>query len=310
MSLNYLFSKLKGGPRSGNRGHSGRPGKRGGSSLGRSVSPLIVSSKTGLPEGDYESVYNDTSRDKALKKAISLGVPAHQMVRVNGTYHVVNVASIQLTSTKPEMAPPAHEASIAKGSSKFEPTYDANVSENVRQQVQSVLQRIPESHLGQLPGGGSKLRSLEVKDKSSVSEELDKTCANPPCSTGGGIVGGFAYNSGDKVGHVVVAGNVEFRTIGNVVAHEVGHVVFDYTGVKELTPIKTKQSDYINSVKAKLEAVYNERQKGFSEMVAVSEYARSDVREFRAEAYGFYVTNPAILKDKDPEVYKIIEGMF
>lgn len=43
MSLNQLFSKLKGGPRSGNWGHAGRPGKKGGSSPGGGFGRIGVS---------------------------------------------------------------------------------------------------------------------------------------------------------------------------------------------------------------------------------------------------------------------------
>lgn len=43
MSLNYLFSKLKGGAGSGNIGHAGVPGKRGGSAP-KGIDPIFLSS--------------------------------------------------------------------------------------------------------------------------------------------------------------------------------------------------------------------------------------------------------------------------
>lgn len=62
MNLTTLFSILKGGPNSGNIGHAGRPGKRGGSAPSRItalISELMVNQIGPL---------NDEAIDKALRK--------------------------------------------------------------------------------------------------------------------------------------------------------------------------------------------------------------------------------------------------
>ena len=71
MTLNKLFLKLKGGPGSGNFGHSGRPGKRGGSS----------------PGGEF-SAMNELKEGKRIRQ------------KVNGSYEngkIVNITSTHFT---------------------------------------------------------------------------------------------------------------------------------------------------------------------------------------------------------------------
>lgn len=63
MSLNKLFSKLKGGPRSGNWGHAGRPGKKGGSSPGGGFGRIGVSNPK-----DREEILQAASKYKTLSK--------------------------------------------------------------------------------------------------------------------------------------------------------------------------------------------------------------------------------------------------
>lgn len=302
MTLNDLFSKLKGSSRSGNFGHRGRPGKRGGS--GGGLSPLLLDKKSGLPEGDYESVFNDNNRGKALKKALSLGVPAHQIVRANGTYHVVKVG--QPVFIAPKNPPPILENKpTIKGSLSgiITPTYDSNVDKRGREQVQDALNQIPAWHLGQSSGGGIHLKNIHVVGKENVNEEADK--AHGQAVSGlYGAVGGFFIE-----GKVTVAGNAVLGTPRHITAHEVAHAIFDN---RDKNAIKTKQSEYIATVKDKMADLYNKKasQSGALLMDAVTEYAKTNPAEYRCESYAAFISNPTILKAKDPEAYKIMEELF
>ena len=86
MLLNEFFSKLKGGKGSGNHGHSGRPGKRGGSSSkgGSSLQPSPPP-KSGGPSQENATLIYETGSRWEVAETLAKRIPgAKQATSVTG----------------------------------------------------------------------------------------------------------------------------------------------------------------------------------------------------------------------------------
>jgi hypothetical protein len=112
-NLSFLFSKLKGGPGSGNRGHAGRPGKRGGSvskhaaaalGYGYTTNKIKITDHPTLADGVYtsSSYYTSDQKTTAENKAKKLG-HNYTAVRVGDFYHVVSTTESVKKPAKSEV---------------------------------------------------------------------------------------------------------------------------------------------------------------------------------------------------------------
>jgi hypothetical protein len=238
-----VIQRTKGGTGSGNFGHAGVKGKRGGSAA-RSGS--VVASRQSGPPPPQRPV--DTTPLKRIESA----------------------------------------ADIVKT------TIEEGTMISAQYQIDRTLKKIPAWHLN-----GQRVE-LEVKAKTDVNADFEKA-AKSVLGRGAEIAGFAELNTG----RIVVAGNNVLTGAQHATAHEIGHIVLDGTQ-------SSKSNRRIQAAWDKLSNTYVARvgTEGRDTMKAVTPYARTSGMEFRAEAYGWYVSSPNHLKAKDPEVYGIIDELF
>lgn len=268
MSYVNLILVLKGGAGSGNFGHAGRPGKRGGS----------VSRSSGIAY--YNAAPSVAVDEPGLRTE---GKTALDFIKLD---------------------------------------FSGNISDYQRRATTAGLQAVPAWHLPELQGGGVGFSYLKVTDKMDVLAEEKQSGyrpSNPNSKPMGFAICDSSINPA-RMGHVYMAASQKlvdkYRfTAFQTVIHETAHMVFDYAGDPNrpyTMPKDTPQRQKIMRVKQRMEDLYNAKvaQHGKTNITAITQYAKTNPAEYRAESYLNYITNPNQLKNIDPEAHDIIAELF
>jgi len=124
----------------------------------------------------------------------------------------------------------------------------------------------------------------------------------------------------DGASNIVIAGERATMSRAKTVAHEAAHVVLgDKPSVRRTSDEFVRNKIATKSALTELidvrRSIAGVKQIGTgrylsdtdaSKITGVSKYAKGSAGEFIAESYGYYVTQPSVLKRKDPEAYAIL----
>lgn len=344
-SFGRVVQIIKGGPGSGFHGHSGRPGKRGGSAAAQTVFPRIEDTmislrgkaKKGLPDGEYHAVASYGNINGAKAKAGKLGTDTHKVIRNNGKYWVVEVkeskfgvATPTTPPPKPKVKPEPKPVAKPEGKTARQVFEERGVvrggSAKSRALVNETLDKIPAWHVeGSETSIGvgrhatkrrlTRVTEITVVDKRNVNKEFLAAPGEGTLAKGEVILGFANTTTGTMTVGVSTKGAFLERSSQKTVAHEVGHHVF-----QGRANIMTRDIDpRISKASVGLKRLYIKRDKEFGTEgktgrgwagKTVSSYATSSISEFKAEIYGYYVRDPGDVRRADPEAYAIIKEMF
>lgn len=310
-----------------------RHGRRGGAGPSARVERGIIYHK-GVKFEAIASYGNTASANNRVERE---GGEANAVMRIRheGRYWVVKVAEVD-PEVPTEPPTPTGKAGAYSRTGLPTPTYADNkrmvgitkgVTPLTDKEKQAIRpnQTLIETTPGNYRGNGT---PLQKKQTSQIMAQLPlehQLMVNSVTVNKGSDLREVGESQGvvgtQQNGHIHIAGGRGYTARSKTVAHEVGHSVLavkpsppgatlDFRGrrrdtYKAMSRLWRDRADKagIQPVKTGRYLTYEQARK----MIGVTSYSKGSPGEFMAESYGYYVTQPSLLKRRDPQAYAILK---